>query len=615
MIDLPQVVVRVRRNRPRRASADTSVRADPNPIAEQSVNAVRQALSQGTALEDVAAHDDVAPTPVPARTTAETRVVAARPVEVADARDPENEADETDTGVAPVTDPFNFTGADPNRPQRVTAPPSADAMARATAPNDPVRVVTAESAVRGPDDLDEPSGKPDGAQSPADKRVFDKSVAPGHLSEDQAELDDAQDRGRRRRIAGGVMSGLQMLLTLAGRATNAPGLAALGSVAGLAGRAASGSAEQPLEDAQQRIALRQRNAQADQQGDLAAQRLAFDQEQAERQGKRADRNADLMAGNMLTGQRRADAAENRATEAQRLRADEQASHLDPAHQNAEGRRQLFASRLAAEARRLPTLTEDFADVTENLPNMNADQLDAAMDELKAVATGGGRRGRVGGSGRGLPAVDAEDRASLLQRYADSFGGTAEEAASLFADTRQGMEQLRNTLRTAQTRPRRPGQGTNPATSQVPGWVVETPLSLTNNQLDKARETVATWEALSTYTRQMERLARRASAAQAAGARAGVVGPLLAQAAQVQEQISNSLRTIGGYGVPNGTELERMEALAPRLSTLDGLVNAGNIYPALRRAMWDKTRTTMGRQYGYRYPSAEERAGATEEPQQ
>jgi hypothetical protein len=135
--------------------------------------------------------------------------------------------------------------------------------------------------------------------------------------------------------------------------------------------------------------------------------------------------------------------------------------------------------------------------------------------------------------------------------------------------------------------------TQDETMIVPGWARQPGAPrLQPGAAQDARERVATFNALSTYAQQMTALANRVDSMQRAGAAAGVLGREVARARHIHEQMISALRTIGNYGVPNGTELQRMESLAPRLDSVDGLLNARNLYDGMRRTIWTSTLAKM-----------------------
>lgn len=475
------------------------------------------------------------------------------------------------------------------------------------------RLDASEASVGGPSRV--PTASP---ASPSHDARHQDDARPRN---DREILEEAQ-RGRRGRTAGravlgilgGVMSGV-------GALTNAPGLAMLGGILNAGGHAIDPNV--PMQDAEAEIGVNRADAQAARQAAQDAARAdeaAFERTQAIRMGKRADRASDINEGNMLTGQENARATRERLDEAEARQANAQAARLDPAHQNARDRAQLFSSRLAAEARRLPTLAEDFADVSGNLEHMNADQIDAALDELKAVASGGGRRGRVGTGARRnrdfsqpleSPAQEALAQEMFARRQGTErpitievardtvgrmteggFSGAASSALGGIAPAGSEAAGRQELLETQQIQ-------------EVPGWT-RTPNAprLSAAQAERARKAVSAWEQLSTFSQRMERLHREVTVMQRASASRGAMNAKLAEAHQLQEQLSGALRELGNYGVPNGTELQRMEALAPRLDTVDGFLNAGVEYPALRRVMRRKTGIAMRSEYGYTRPGME-----------
>jgi hypothetical protein len=99
---------------------------------------------------------------------------------------------------------------------------------------------------------------------------------------------------------------------------------------------------------------------------------------------------------------------------------------------------------------------------------------------------------------------------------------------------------------------------------------------------------------------MQQLSQEMTLADFVGARAGVVSERMAEARQLQETISNAMRNIGNYGVPQAAELERMRTFAPELESRDGFLNAARLYGQLRREL-GKSAATRLRGLGYVRP--------------
>jgi hypothetical protein len=79
--------------------------------------------------------------------------------------------------------------------------------------------------------------------------------------------------------------------------------------------------------------------------------------------------------------------------------------------------------------------------------------------------------------------------------------------------------------------------------------------------------------------------------EAASARAGYVSAHAAEARSLHENVIAALREIGNYGVPTGTEMQRMEGIAPRADSLESLVNGAELY----RGLWSSLGPTLDTQ--------------------
>lgn len=138
---------------------------------------------------------------------------------------------------------------------------------------------------------------------------------------------------------------------------------------------------------------------------------------------------------------------------------------------------------------------------------------------------------------------------------------------------------------------------------VPGYGA-TDVPLTPPEQRAMREANAATNNLEQAAARMVEISKEASAAEKIGSRAKLT-ELTAEARQQQERISIALRNIGNYGVPQATELARMERLAPQLQTWDGLINAGRLYGALGKTQRQLLETKL-KSYGYDVKGAKER---------
>lgn len=658
VIDMPIQFIPRRR---RRGDADQPIAADPNSIADGAVNEIRRGLEQGganAALDRVAADGGA-----PARSADDSLFSApsAADREVTNAPDlqPSVPGGHVDRDNAETHDfatgaqlrspelgrsdfrPSTMVGRAIEREHRYNWPDPADRdgsdeyQDAAEAEESPERHAdltqhddAAADEARQPartadefaDPIDDHPSKP-GEQivDAADRPVASSPASQPRqqrMTRDQVELDQATRRSRWLKALHAFMGMASVGAAAAGVASGTPGLAALGAVM----RSGRGSIEPnaPIEDAERAIGLRQQQAQAERaladRDEAQAQRderLAFDREQAVISGKRADQAALINEGNMLSGQRNALARLEEQGRMDEMRRDQHDAEFSPQHQNAQGRRQLFLSSLEARSHRLPTLQEDFADVVENLPNMNANQIDAALDELKVVSDAGTRRGRGGGGGSRRsgdltapltsPSLEALAQ-TMVQRQGIPIE-TARDAVMHMSDSQQGAG-VSGVVGGISTQGNeavgRADQNQQDAEHRVSGWDRDANAPrLSQSERTDARGAAAQWNTLDSYIRRMTALQRQIPAYQALGSSGtGKVNGAIAEAHQIQEQISSLLREIGRYGVPNGTELQRMEALAPRVDTVDGLMNAAEKYRALHRTLWTQISSRMA-QFGYR----------------
>jgi len=121
--------------------------------------------------------------------------------------------------------------------------------------------------------------------------------------------------------------------------------------------------------------------------------------------------------------------------------------------------------------------------------------------------------------------------------------------------------------------------------------------LTTAERQTARDLPITTRNVGSAIRQLAQIAREASALEAGQARAGFLNERMADARALQEEVVNALREIGNYGVPQEAEIRRMEGIAPRIDSFQGLMSAYQQYMALWR-MLNRSADTRMRGLGY-----------------
>lgn len=138
-----------------------------------------------------------------------------------------------------------------------------------------------------------------------------------------------------------------------------------------------------------------------------------------------------------------------------------------------------------------------------------------------------------------------------------------------------------------------------AEHRVPGWnrAPDAP-TLGVAERTAAREAPASLAKIERFSRRMEELAREVGALEQTAANARILSQRMAEAQALHEQITNELRVIGNYGVPQAAELARMERLAPSLTSREAFIgSAANQYRAMRSVMQAATEERM-RYLGY-----------------
>lgn len=239
------------------------------------------------------------------------------------------------------------------------------------------------------------------------------------------------------------------------------------------------------------------------------------------------------------------------------------------------------------------------DLSAELAGLSAADIAAMEGEIENV-TLGSRRGGTGGGAAGvrLPGGQSMSLEQFRGIYSQRTGRSAEEADAVYANPRARQTFLSQLADI-------PAPGAGGARSGVadddPEYRMygyerrtgdpDTP-ELDRTQIRTIRERVRSMEVIESLTNELERLTGEISAAEQAGAAIGQLSDQVADAQQLHEQVINALRDIGNYGVPTGNELQRMEALAPTLTSLQGIRNARTQYRALRGGMRRRTDAQM-----------------------
>lgn len=369
---------------------------------------------------------------------------------------------------------------------------------------------------------------------------------------------------------------------------------------GAALRAAAGQSTRPMRSygdesrarERQQLLDRLRQRQAERQGQQADERMALSREEA--QARRVDRERDDAramqqlqsqnayrealidqgAARIEQGERRTAAAESSAeslVESRQLAAQMERDRRDP------------ESTLSQQARaRLERELDYMRQVTGTAPTVNPEGMSAvdveAVERRLGVPRHAARRTRTTGGGGG--ASTSRGDVTELARQA----GMSEVEINAYGTSRRDRERLRQE---AILRTRRQGRTAGrDAGTQVPGWQFNDrgDPGLTAPEVRTIRNANAQARVLQGRIRNMLGLVNEVNSLQAAGARASVVSAAMGRARAEHEQIINALREVGNYGVPQEAELARMEALAPRLDSVEGLLSARNVYRGLGSSM-------------------------------
>ena len=242
---------------------------------------------------------------------------------------------------------------------------------------------------------------------------------------------------------------------------------------------------------------------------------------------------------------------------------------------------------------------------ERITGLSAQQVRTLYPEVmrgfgnirRGAGTGGAGTGGARGTGGGARSVrqmrDASQMASSMRRAGYSQAQIEEEFS------RRGI-----------AAPAGAPTGRDTGSTGIPGWR-ERPDApqLTAPEYRTLRALNADIRSVNQHIGRMQELGRTVSAAERAGNRA-VVTESMQDARATHELITVALRNIGHYGVPQAAELERMEALAPRLTTADGIVNAVRAYGGMRTAL-DRGATETMASYGYERDTGQPARGAAQ----
>jgi hypothetical protein len=222
----------------------------------------------------------------------------------------------------------------------------------------------------------------------------------------------------------------------------------------------------------------------------------------------------------------------------------------------------------------------------------------------------GRRARGGGGGVGARELAARGAIvdSMVNRWQDQNpDATPEQLTAYQAHIENIVPHRAREIRSLQTSLVREGAVMAPreerraerraereeAGARIVGWErQEGAPELTAPELRDLRKQNEQINLMNTHTAAMLRLVREADALEKAGAEAGVISEKMGEALARQEMIVTALRLLGNYGVPQAAELARMEALAPRPGSVQGLMGAVNRYRGMRTALGDQVESNM-----------------------
>jgi hypothetical protein len=440
---------------------------------------------------------------------------------------------------------------------------------------------TAEHSV-----LDRPQPIPREESEGAGARLVashNKSLADQDIRDSyQEQMDDARAQRRRQRAVTGTLMALGTGMNLIGAASGRPGLAALGAMTQHA--TAIGNPDDPVARLREDMALEN-----DLQEQKAGEAAAADAAEAR------DRSLTLQEQNAQSGQVNAEANRMlRELEQQRLQQTHD-SQTNPQSPSAQLARRRFAAAVREYEERVQDSTpDDWTDVIQAQENVGAADIERSIQDIQRLTNKGIPRHRGGGGGGGRSAsVSLSPGQELLALEMVQRRGISIEAArdivSRMTEPQQGSAMMSAVggIDTQGAEARGTGEmGAIEARSRVPGWDrVEGAPEISAAEADRARSMGGQFNAVRGLISTIDRARRNLSGLEATEANAGIISQNVANAAAAQEQLQNIMREIGHYGVPQPAELARMEVLAPRITSLDGLLNAAQKYQALYSAMW------------------------------
>jgi hypothetical protein len=209
----------------------------------------------------------------------------------------------------------------------------------------------------------------------------------------------------------------------------------------------------------------------------------------------------------------------------------------------------------------------------NTEGLAANDIDALSQDMRQTRSA--RMPRRGGGG------GARTSPQGLTDIPEGWQGTPEQWRDL---PQRERVRIIASLGTPTARQRTQGGEGEPASDWTPrGWRDVDGRDLGEPERRSIRNAAAESSRLSGQLRRMQELAREVSASSRIAGRAGMVNDLLAEARSVHENVINGLRAAGNYGVPTGTEMERMERLAPALESASAFVNSGSQYGGILTA--------------------------------
>lgn len=138
----------------------------------------------------------------------------------------------------------------------------------------------------------------------------------------------------------------------------------------------------------------------------------------------------------------------------------------------------------------------------------------------------------------------------------------------------------------------------PAKYRIPGWV-RTPDApeLSQDEIKNVRTASAGWEELKAQVTAMKDLDAKITIWQRGKSFLGWQDVATAEAIQINNDMLTALRKIANLGVPSEAEMQMVQALAPQLNDVNGLLNASAMYEGILRSKRRGIKSEM-RQRGY-----------------